>query len=292
MASRGENRRRRNEGHSSVNSDQCNSPAEIYETYLGRAIAEPATQVLLEHAIPHPGERVLDLACGTGSVARHVAPMVGASATVVAVDINPDMLDVARALPAPAGATIDWRVGDAVHLELPSSSFDLVLCQQGLQFFSDRAAAARGIKSVLSPDGRAVLSVWQNLKLHPLYEALFEATARHLNVPMSEVDVSFSLGEAEELQSLLTNAGFQRVEITARSFDIHLPSPDRFVELTVRGAASSVPAFARLNDGARSALVAAVSDETDRVASRYRDGDSLRFRMSTHIAVACTEMAS
>ena len=82
---------------------QMPSPAEVYEHYLARAIADPWTRVLLELASPQSGEQVLDLACGTGSVARQAAPMVGVTGHVVAVDINPDMLETGRAQPAPAG---------------------------------------------------------------------------------------------------------------------------------------------------------------------------------------------
>ena len=72
--------------------DRKSSPAEIYGRYLGAAIADPFTRGLLEHAVPQRGERVLDLACGTGSVARQVAPMVGEEGVVVGLDINPAML--------------------------------------------------------------------------------------------------------------------------------------------------------------------------------------------------------
>lgn len=93
-------------------------------------------------------------------------------------------------------------------------------------------------------------------------------------------------GDAEERRSLLGAAGSRRIEVIARSLDIRLPSPECFVELTILGAASLVPAFARLDEKERAELVAAVSDETDRVAEQFRDGDGLRFPMSTHIAVA------
>jgi ubiquinone/menaquinone biosynthesis C-methylase UbiE len=91
--------------------------------------------VLLEYAAPQPGERVLDVACGTGSVARHVAPIVGTQGKVVALDVNPDVLSVARVLPSPSGATIEWLEGNAISLGLPDGAFDLVLCQQGYNFF-------------------------------------------------------------------------------------------------------------------------------------------------------------
>ena len=101
--------------------------------------------------------------------------------------------------------------------------------------------------------------------------------------------MAFSLGAADELRTLLGEASFQHIEISPRSLTIHLPSPERFVQLTVLGAATSVPAFAQLDTAARAALTEAVTDETQTVAQRYRDGDKLTFPMSTHIAVAYTQ---
>ena len=269
-----------------MNGPRGPDPAETYEQYLGSAIAHPWTRVLLELAAPQPGERVLDVACGTGSVARHVAPMVGREGKVVALDISPAMLAVARALPLPPGASIEWREGNAVRLDLPDDAFDLVLCQQGLQFFPDRAASVREMRRVLQDGGRVVISVWQALQRHPVYEALFEATARHLGAAVSTVDVSFSLWDSEDLRRLLNDAGFERIVITPRSLEVHLPTPERFVQLTVLGAATSIPAFTQLDTAARSALVDAVIGETQAVAEHYRDGNTLRFPMSTHIAFA------
>jgi ubiquinone/menaquinone biosynthesis C-methylase UbiE len=264
------------------------TPAETYEHYLGPAIADPWTRVLLEYAAPQPGERALDVACGTGSVARHVAPMVGTNGKVVALDVNPDMLAMARALPAPAGATIAWLEGNAISLGLPDDAFDLVLCQQGLQFFPDRAASVREMRRVLTDGGRVAISVWQALHRHLVYEALLHATARHLGATIDTVDVSFSLWDADELRTLLSDAGFQRIKMTPRSLNMHLPSPERFVQLTALGAATSIPTFAHLDAAARAALVEAVTGETQAVAQRYRHGDTLTFSMSTHIAVAYT----
>jgi hypothetical protein len=144
---------------------------------------------------------------------------------------------------------------------------------------------------VLVDGGRVAISVWQALQRHPVYEALLEATARHLATSVSTVNLSFSLWDAEELRALLSDAGFQHIAITARSLEVRLPAPERFVELTVLGAATSIPAFAGLNAAARSALVEAVTDTTEAVIGRYRVGDDLMFPMLSHIALAQTKDA-
>ncbi|MFW7343897.1 class I SAM-dependent methyltransferase [Pollutimonas sp. H1-120] len=262
------------------------SPAEVYERYLSRAIADPWTRVLLELALPKPGERVLDIACGTGSVARQVAPMVGISGQVLALDINSEMLEVGRAQPSPAGASILWQEGDATRLELPGDAFDLVLCQQGFQFFPDRVASGREMRRVLRDGGRAVISVWQSLSRHPLYEELFTATARVLDAPISDVDVAFSLSNPEELYTLLSEAGFHYIEITPRSLFIRMPEPERFVQFSILGAATSVPAFASMDAIERFALVEKVRAKTHAIIQGFRDGDSLAFSMETNIAIA------
>src|SRR4051794_20155650 len=106
------------------------NPAEVYEQYLGASIADPFTRVLLQCAAPKHGERVLDLASGTGSVARHVAPLIGTEGRVVALDVSPAMLAVGTAMPVSGGAGIEWQEGDALSLAFPDQAFDLVLCQQ------------------------------------------------------------------------------------------------------------------------------------------------------------------
>ena len=94
------------------------SPAEMYEQFYGPGIFQPLTFVFAEFAAPKPGERVLDLACGTGLVARHAAPLVGAAGKVVAFDINPAMLAVGLIQPVPDGVVIEWGENDAVTIDL------------------------------------------------------------------------------------------------------------------------------------------------------------------------------
>ncbi len=111
-------------------------------------------------AVPQSGERVLDIACGTGVVTHLVVPHVGATGKVVGLDLNAGRLAVAQSLSSVSGITIEWREGDVNALPFPDADFDLVTCQQGFQFFPDRLVALREMSRVLVPGGRLALNVW------------------------------------------------------------------------------------------------------------------------------------
>ena len=269
---------------------QTLTPAEAYEQYFGPAIFRPLAEVLVEQAAPCAGERVLDLACGTGIVARRVAPIIGRAGRVVGVDLNPGMIDVARAQPAPDGPPIEWRQGDAVALDLPDGTFDLVLCQQGLQFVPDRPAAVREARRVLVDGGRLVVAAWHGLEQHPLYAALTEAELPHLTalgaaVTRAELVAPFSFGDADELGALLTEAGFAEVEVVSRSIEARFATPDRFVERMEFAYAAVIPQFAE-DPAAFASYLDAINRETSAIVERYRDGDWLVVPMHTNLAVA------
>lgn len=127
--------------------------AEHYERYIVPTIFIPWSTDLLERAALQPGERVLDVACGTGVVARHAAQQVGSDGTVTGLDLNPVMLEVARTQAASSDAVVEWHQGDAGALPFDDAAFDVVLCQQGLQFFPDKVKALREMHRVLVPGG-------------------------------------------------------------------------------------------------------------------------------------------
>jgi SAM-dependent methyltransferase len=261
---------------------QTRNPAEAYDRYFGPAIFIPWASELLERAALLPGERVLDLACGTGIVARLAAPLVGAEGEIVGVDVSPAMVEVARAS-APRGAKTDFREGDAVALDLPAERFDVTLCQQGLQFFPDRAAALRGVFRALAPGGRVALAVWQGVEKHEVYGALFGAEARFFGLPLEDVAKPFMFGDGEALRALLDEAGFSRIEISEATRDVRFTEPDRFVELTTLAASAVMPEQAQQDP---QPLLEAVSASMDDVLSRYRQGDELVFPMTSNFAVA------
>jgi len=261
-------------------------PAETYENYFVPAMFRPWANILLQHATLRPGERVLDVASGTGVVAREAAARVGDQGRVSAVDISPAMLDVARGLPVPTGAEIDWQTGEASALPFADASFDVALCQHGLQFFSDRLAAAREMRRVLVAGGRALAIVLRGLALHPVFEAVMSATARQLSVPLHTVSIPFALHDPAELRRPFLDAGFADVEIREVSLPVRFPEPERFVPLAVTSSAAAVPAFAALEGPTRAALVAAIGLDVEPVLRQYRSADFVHFPMFAQLAIA------
>ena len=128
----------------------------------------PFADIAIEAAGVGPGDQVLDLACGTGVVARRLTDAVGATGRVCGSDLNPAMLAVAREI-GPAG--IEWLQAPADALPYPDSSFDSVVCQQSLQFFPDKVAALREVGRVLRPGGRVAVTVWAAPEHSPYFAA-------------------------------------------------------------------------------------------------------------------------
>jgi SAM-dependent methyltransferase len=259
------------------------NPAEMYEKVFVPTLFGPWADVLLDRAQPRSGERVLDVACGTGVVARRAAPMVGASGQVVGLDFSPDMLEVARARAGDEGLAIDWREASAVDLPFPDGAFDLLICQQGLQFFPDRPRAVREMRRVLTTGGRTVIATWQGIDRHPLYRALDDAIERHL---VSSPAVPFSFGDPIALRDLLRGAGFGQVEIEETSRVARFPDPDRFVTLTIRAAAAVMPELRQLSETEQADRFAAIERDIADVVAAHVDGDAVAVRWHANVALA------
>ncbi|MDP9355764.1 MAG: class I SAM-dependent methyltransferase [Chloroflexota bacterium] len=252
------------------------NPAQTYEAFFVPYQFRPWTEELLDRAKPQPGERVLDAACGTGIVARMVAQRTNGQARVVGLDVSPAMLEVARSAAAREGAEIAWHEGSAESLPFPDASFDLVVVQQGLQFFRDKAGATRELSRILGAGGRAATSTWTEVANNPLFEILSGLVQKHLGMPA--LQMPFSLGDQETLRSLFVDAGFRAVEIERVTRTVRFPSNDMFVDLTLASAAAAVPALQSMSEAVRAEM------EAPRQA--YTEGDELVFPMETHIVIA------
>jgi SAM-dependent methyltransferase len=257
------------------------SAPEQYERCLVPAIFAPWAEDLVVAAALRPGERVLDVACGTGVVARTAARRVGATGTVVGLDLNRERLAVASTLPTSEGAVIDWRAGDAAALPFPERSFDVVVCQQGLQFFPDRATALGEMRRVLGPGGRLALSVWLPIAHNPGFAILAAALDRHCSPRL--LDGPFSLGDAAALRTLLAGAGFRDVTVSVATKLARFPSAMAFVEGYLAASFLAGP-VAEADARARAALVADACTGLE----PYLDAAGLAFPMESHLATART----
>jgi ubiquinone/menaquinone biosynthesis C-methylase UbiE len=182
--------------------------ANLYEKY-GMFAMGPWTDDLILSARCREGDRVLDVACGTGLVAKRVNAASGVSCRITGIDLNEHMLNVARQEPA-----IDWHLGDVTAMPFTDGTFDVVLCQQGLQFFPDRQAAMQEIARVLTPGGRLSLNVWGPLERQAFFVTLFKAVGRFIGDDAARTIASpYTLTTKEELRRLAVSAGFTNISV-------------------------------------------------------------------------------
>ena len=256
---------------------------EIYDRHLVPAVFGPWTPRLIELAEIKEGERVLDVACGTGVAARLAAQRVGSKGAVTGLDIAPGMLEVARSSNSVSGATIEWREGDACALSYEDSQFDLVLCQLGLMFFADKAKALREMYRVLTPEGRVSFLVWRSIRHSPGYAVLADALNNHVSSEASSImHTPFVFGdEDQELETLVTHAGFRDVRVQADSGPVRFKSPEEFVQLYISGTPLASH-FAEVDDNAQAALMSEVNSG---LQSHVKE-EGLEFPIEGHLVFA------
>lgn len=202
-------------------------PPENYERFFVPAIGEPLAHDLTRLAALRPGERVLDVACGTGIVARLASQQVAPTGTVTGLDVNPGMLAVARSV-TPTDMSIEWCESSAEEMSLPDEAFDVVICQMGLQFMTDQLSALREMRRVLVPGGRLILSVpGPTAKTFAiLTQELEQHIGSHAAGFITQV---FSLHDTTEIQRLLSEAEFRDIAVQADHKMLILPPAKEFL---------------------------------------------------------------
>ena len=253
--------------------------ARLYERIAARYVLGPWAPSLVDAASVKQGDRVLDLACGTGVVARIAAQRTGVGGCVIGLDLNPGMIAVARLLPA-EGAQVDWIEGSALDIPVPAASVDVVLCQQGLQFFPDKALALREMRRVLDRAGRLALSVWSGVGVYN--GAIADALRRFADPDtVASFCASRKVPDKEALERLALEAGFSDVSVRVVRMNIRLPSIDRFV-LEHLAATPVAATIAALDVDTRENIGASVMH----ALQRFRDGDGVTFPEETHVLSA------
>lgn len=253
---------------------------EMYERWLVGPLFRPWAEMTLEEVGLIPGDRVLDIACGTGILARVARERLGDDGRVVGIDISPDMLAVARAV-APG---IEWREGNAGALPLQEGEqFDLVACQQGLQFFPDKPAAAAQMRRALARGGRLAVATWRSDDEIPFFRELRRVAERHLG---AIVDQRYSLGDATLLETLLREAGFSEVQSRIVSRIMRFEEDAPFLRLNTMALVGMSAAGKAMTDQERKSIVETIVSESMPVLSSFTDESVLAFELRTNLATA------
>lgn len=257
---------------------------ELYEQYIVRMWMAEWAHILIHACDIGQGRRILDVACGTGIVARNAAALVGSGGRVVGLDTNEGMIRVARKCAIQEGRPkIEWYQNDVCHMPFSNGEFDIVVCQQGLQFFPDRKAALREMARVLVPGGRLAVSIWSNLDRFRFLADILDIVGRYCKAgsrDMFRVSCS-SFTCHEDLWKLVHEAGFCNIHIRTEVKIARYPSLAEFL-----------PAYLSLTPFA--ADIASMSEEeltcmftrTMKALEVYQDNNSLAIPSENNIITA------
>ncbi|MBS9717454.1 class I SAM-dependent methyltransferase [Pseudohalocynthiibacter aestuariivivens] len=249
-----------------------------YERLFVPALFAPWTKHLLEAVGVHEGDHVLDIACGTGVLARDALSRVGVAGSVVGVDAAPGMIAAAKELEA----NIDWVLGHAEALALEDASFDCTMSQFGMMFFEDREAAVHEMFRILKPGGKLAISVWNTIEENPTYEEIISVLREHVGVAAADaVHLPFTLGNHGDVMTLLERAGFSDIIVETKVESARFPSSQSMVEAELRGW---LPLFDIHLGEAR---IKEVLEHSDRTLSKYvvQSGEAV-FPTSGHVISA------
>jgi ubiquinone/menaquinone biosynthesis C-methylase UbiE len=255
--------------------------ARSYERDLVPSIFMPLAARLLDTVAPRPGDHLLDVACGTGAVARQAAARVGTDVSVTGLDLNEGMLAVAKEVAGAVGP-IEWQQGDAMQLPFADARFHVAVCQQGLQFMPSPQKALNEMSRVLKADGRLGLTVWRTLTHNPAWSALARILDEHVGLEAgAQMRSPFDTWTLEDLRALVAHAGFRDIKIQIGAASARFPSIPAILQR--EGDSSPFAAdIAALSDAAYKQAVAAME-----TAFREQvDDEGVVFPMQTYIVTA------
>src|SRR5690348_13880112 len=262
--------------------------AGLYQRHLVPAVTAGWAADLVGRVGLRRGERVLDVACGTGVVARAAAGRVGRAGHIAGIDINAAMLAVARSLPAGPGAGVGWFEANALGLPFRAGSYDVVLCQLGLQFVPDRPGALAEMRRVLVTGGRIGLAVYGPIEHNPAALALAQALDRHLGPGASVTKrAEHALADPGLLRALAAGAGFSRIQILTRTRIVRFASAADYVRIQLTATPVARLLRAQAEEAVPHLAQALIADVTAALQARRADG-GLAFPQEAHVLLAST----
>ena len=252
---------------------------DMYEQRLVGPLFTPFAAMTLDR-VPLTGARsLLDVACGTGIVARLAKERLGETAQVVGVDVSPPMLEVAARI----ASDIDWRAGRAEALPIASGEmFDVVICQQGLQFFADKTTACRELRRALAPNGTLAVAVWRSNADMPELAALRAVAERHLG-PID--DQRYGFGDADVLAALLEVNGIRDVSVDVLDHVVRFDVGSQFVVLNAMAFVGMSGRAASMTEEDRAAVLERIVADSLGIIPPSSVEGLFEFKMSTNLAI-------
>jgi ubiquinone/menaquinone biosynthesis C-methylase UbiE len=253
---------------------------EVYEKVLVKPLFRPFAEELIARLNPTRGESLIDVACGTGIVARVAREKMGPAARIVGVDVAPAMLAVARKV----DSTIEWREGNAMSLPVANDErFSLLTCHQGLQFFPDKAAAVGEMRRVLAPGGRAAIATWLPLHDIPVAMELNDVAERHVG---KIVDSRHSFGNRDALKNLLTDGGFDNVRVDTFAHDVRFADGLLYARLNAMAVIGMSDKGKGMSEAERLELAGRIAADSQEAIARYTNNGEWVLPLATNIALA------
>lgn len=249
--------------------------ADVYEAFFLPALFQQWASRVAEAADIQANDRVLDVACGTGVLARTVAERIGPQG-VVGLDLNEGMLEVAKR----QAPEISWQQGRAEALPFDNGSFDKVVSQFGLMFFHDRVAALCEMQRVLKPGGQMTIAVWDGLEDTPGYAAMTELLQHLFGDDVADaLRAPFVLGDRQMLHALFAEAGITDIHIVTHEGAARFPSLESWVYTDIKGWTLAE----MINDAQYKVLL----KEAKRVLQKFVTADGMvMFSAPAHIVTA------
>jgi SAM-dependent methyltransferase len=226
-----------------------------YDAYVA-PLMKPFIAALLA-AVVRPGQRLLDVACGTGFATRAASCVIGSGGSIAAVDINPGMIEKARS--QTTQIDVEWQVGSALELPFEDGSFDAVICQQGLQFFPSPADGLAEMHRVLRPGGSLGATVWAPIHLSPYLAAQASMMTEYCGIAPGVLEQAIPPEGEALLHGWATDAGLPDPHIETLQLGVEFPPLREHIVNHLRALPWSAPFFA-LSHTTQAAAVHAMAD--------------------------------
>ena len=254
------------------------SAPDYYENLVGRLMA-PFVDGLVQAGVS-PGQRVLDVACGTGFATRAASGAAEPNGQVVGSDINAAMLETAQRA-TPEGSAITWELGSALDLPFPDHTFGSVISQQGVQFLPDVAKGLGEMARVAKPGGRLAVTVWAPIVDNPFFDAEFSMCVEACGLNRSELLQASPAGGDSQLRAWFEDAGITPKSVQLIEAMIELPPVSEYVPEHLK-ALPWAGTFFDLTDEEQEEALSSV----DRALAEFKTERGLAVPFRSYLAVA------